>query len=136
MNGRGLIAVILFALTLMAAGCKTIQEIKGEDALKAALRSYEASVRWGEPNQAYNFLAPEVAETAEIPADLDNVQITGYRVVSRPTHLSEHVVTQTAVIEYLFRDRQVSHALTDRQLWEFEADQQRWFRTNPIPVFK
>ena len=135
MNRRGFFTLIVAATALLASGCKTIQEIKGEDALKATLRSYEANMRWGHPEQAYGFLKPDVPDAEEIPEGLDNIRVTGYQVIRPPAHLSEHVVTQTAVIEYIFRDRQVSRSITDHQIWEFNADEQRWYRTNPVPAF-
>lgn len=136
MNSRGFISAILLVLAAVVAGCQTLQEVKGRDKLKSTLTSYAATLRWGDPAQAFNFLRPEEAEQVQVPEGLDNVRVTGYELASPPTYLSDHVVTQTVVIEYVFEDRQVYRTLTDRQFWEYEVEDERWYRTNPVPPFE
>lgn len=136
MNSRGFIPAILLVLAAAVSGCQTLQEVKGKDALKNTLNSYAATLRWGDPAQAYNFLRPEEAEQVEVPEGLNNVRVTGYELASAPTYLSDHVVTQTVVIEYVFEDRQVYRTLTDRQFWEYDVEEERWYRTNAVPPFK
>lgn len=130
-----LTALVLSVLTLVA-GCQTFQHAKAKDALTGTLSSYEGTLRWGDPAQAYGFLRPEAAEELEIPENIGNVRVTGYRVVSPPVYLSDDVVTQTAVIEFVFVDRQVVGSITDRQRWELDPEQLRWYRTNPVPAFE
>ena len=136
MPQRGLIPILLIALVMTVSGCKTIQEVKEKDSLRSTLRSYEASLRWGDAAQAYNYLTQALAEKTELPGDLDNIRVTGYQVTVPPVYLSQHMVTQTAVIEFIFNDRQVSRSISDQQTWEFDIDQKHWYRTNPVPAFE
>ena len=129
-------ALIVIALIFALPACQTLREAKAKDALTTALSSYEGTLRWGDPAQAYAFLRPEEAQRVEIPDNIGNVRVTSYRVVSPPVYLSDDVVTQTAVVEFVFADRQVVGSITDRQVWQLEPEQQRWYRTNAVPVFE
>jgi hypothetical protein len=137
MKGRHLLVAAALAITL--GGCKTLGSLTQSDAeksLQATLRAYEATVRWGYPGQAYSFLKPEMQTDLEIPKELDNIQVTGYQVIKPPNRTGEKHASQTAVIKYLYKDRQVERTIIDNQSWEYDKEQDSWARINLIPGYQ
>ncbi len=128
---------LLIIALFMLSGCKTLLTQKeSETSLLETLKAYEATMRWGYPGQAYNFLRKDLAEKTEIPATLENIRVTGYKVIRSPIRSDETLASQVAVIGYVFDDRQVEISLTDRQLWEYDEEKKTWLRINPIPELK
>ena len=109
---------------------------ESERTLQEQLKAYEASLRWGYPGQAYNFLKPELAKKSEIPKNIDRIKVTQYKVIQRPHLIAEDIAAQVAVIGYVHEDRQVERSLTDHQRWEYDKEKKHWYRINPIPEFK
>jgi hypothetical protein len=138
MNGTVLRTVGLLLVVALLSGCKTLNMMqdKKEESLQETLKNYRTAIRWGYPGQAYNYLHKDLAAKAVIPSNLNNISITDYKVVQPPDLVSEKQASQTAVISYIFDDRQVEKSLTDRQLWEFNEDTTSWTRINPIPEYQ
>ncbi|MEJ1296208.1 MAG: hypothetical protein RPU63_01820 [Candidatus Sedimenticola sp. (ex Thyasira tokunagai)] len=131
--------VPLVAILLLLVGCKSLPALtQGDDerSLQDTLRNYEATVRWGYPGQAYNFLHEDLAKKTQPPESLNNIRVTGYKVIRAPGKAADGTVNQIAVIGYIFIDRQVEHSLTDKQHWEYDKENDSWSRINPIPEFK
>jgi len=123
-------------LLLLVSGCNTMSmdSLKpSEEKLRSALRSYEVTLRWGNIADAYKHLTPELLEKSEIPADLDNIKVTHYEVLSRP-QIEEDKAQQKVRIRYLHQDRQVIRSLIDNQYWTNLPDLD-WRRANPMPRF-
>jgi hypothetical protein len=139
---KGVPARIVLALlvSVLNTACGTIDNIKdkqvGND-LQAVLSRYESAVRWGNLQQAYGFLKPELAEQTPLPRGLENIEVSQYVVVNPPVLLTKTKATQTVGISYILVNRQIEHSLVDQQLWERkDEDSREWYRTNPIPDFK
>ncbi len=131
---------LLLLIILTLAGCTVVDTIKekqlGVD-LETSLDGYEATIRWGRVQDAYAFLKPEMAREAKIPASLDSIQVTQYRVIAPPTFRDKTTATQTVAISYILLDSQVERTLIDQQLWQREDEETRnWYRINPIPELK
>ncbi|MCB1830457.1 MAG: hypothetical protein H6964_07840 [Chromatiaceae bacterium] len=131
-----LFVLIAVLLPLTIGGCQSLASRQSNIELDKVLSSYQTTVRWGTPDQAYIFMKPENQSEAELPADLDNVRITGYEVVRQPVPVSEGVVSQTAKISYTLKDRQIERHLLDQQTWEYQPEQKIWYRISPIPEYK
>lgn len=138
MYGTFLKTVGLLLVVALLSGCKTLNMMqdKKEESLQETLKNYRTAIRWGYPGQAYNYLHKDLAAKAVIPANLNNISITDYKVIQPPDLVSEKQAGQTAVISYIFDDRQVEKSLTDRQLWEFNEETTSWTRINPIPEYR
>lgn len=105
--------------------------------LEKTLHEYEMTLRWGYLQHLGNFLAPEVQQAAPLTEEeIKNIRITGYELMRTPVFLDMNHVTQTAIIRYVFEDRQVEKQLTDQQLWSYDPETERWNRANPIPSLK
>jgi hypothetical protein len=138
MAGTVLRTIGLLLMVTLLTGCKTLNMMqdKKEESLQETLKNYRTAIRWGYPGQAYNYLHKDLAVKAVIPSNLNNISITDYKVIQPPDLVSEKQASQTAVISYIFDDRQVQKSLTDRQLWEFNEETTSWTRINPIPEYQ
>ena len=132
---KRLIVLALLAMTLFT-GCQTIRERSAANKLQSTLRSYEATVRWGNPLSAYDFLAPELREKTTPPDNLDNIRVTSYEPLTPAASIDETTATQRVKISYVLRDQQVQRTLTDDQVWQQQGKKKNWLRINPIPEFK
>jgi len=138
MIGTSLKSALLLGTLILLSGCKTLNlmQDKKEENLQETLKAYQSTVRWGYPGQAYNFLRKDLAEKTPVPDNLANISITNYKVIRQPAQVDENRATQTAVIGYIFDDRQIEKSLTDQQLWEYDPETQGWSRINPIPEYR
>ncbi|MGD2082945.1 MAG: hypothetical protein PVF91_08270 [Chromatiales bacterium] len=127
-----LLLTILVALSL--TGCLSSQ--RRDNDLRTTLRKYEATIRWGHIENAYLFRRLEPDERPDIPQGLDNIRVTGYEVVRPPGAPKDDRITQTVQISYLFRDQQVVRTVVDRQTWEYDPDDSRWYLTSAVPEFR
>jgi len=128
-------SLLIMAATALTA-CQSLMQKESEKSLQERLKSYEASVRWGYPGQAYNFLEPELAKKSVIPGNLAHIKVTQYKVIQRPDLIAKHVVALVVVLGYVHEDQQVERSLTDRQQWQYNEEKKQWYRTNAIPEFK
>jgi hypothetical protein len=138
MTGTVLRTVGLMAILMLLTGCKTLNlmQDKKEETLQDRLKAYQSTLRWGYPGQVYNFLRSDIAAQTPVPANLGNVKVTDYKVIRLPDLVSENQATQTAVIGFIFDDRQVEKTVHDQQLWEYDPEAETWFRINPIPEYR
>lgn len=126
----------LALLLLSVGGCQTLESRKSNIELEKILSSYQTTVRWGSPEQAYVFLQPEEYARESLPSGLDNIRVTGYEVIRPPAALDEGIVNQVAKISYVLKDRQIERTLVDEQVWEYQTEEKIWYRINPIPEYK
>ena len=126
---------LILGLALGLSAC--VSSGARQDELTVTIRSYENTIRWGRIPAAYDFLRPDIAETAEIPPDLDQIKVTGYDRLTGliPTDEERQRFRTSASIRYVHMDRQVERSITDPQVWEWDAEAERWWRANPIPAF-
>lgn len=138
MSGTVLKTVTLLTLLALLSGCKTLNLMQSnkEESLQDRLKAYQSTVRWGYPGQAYNFLRKDIAAKTPIPDNLNNVSVTDYKPIGLPSLVSENQASQSAVIGFIFDDRQVEKTLHDQQLWEYDPEAETWFRINPIPEYR
>jgi len=123
-------------LLLTACQVASITERSEANKLRDTLNAYEATVRWGALEQAYGFLTPSLKAQVQVPGNLGNVRVTGYQLLSGPSKLTPHKVTQTVVIDYVLQDQQVVRRISDRQLWIYDEAEGGWQRANPVPELR
>jgi hypothetical protein len=131
---------LLLMLPLLLLGCGAVDTLKDRQLgkeLDYTLKRYDATIRWGNPADAYGFLKPEIAAETLVPSGLENIRVTEYVVVRPPVFIDKTTAAQTAAISYIFEDRQIQHSLKDSQIWKRENEGSKfWYRVNPIPEFK
>jgi hypothetical protein len=133
--------VIRLALSIVLlvslAGCNNVKDYQSGVDLGSVLSKYETMIRWGQVEQTYGFLEPELAAKTSMQTGLDNVRITGYEVVMRALLLTETTATQTVKISFVLKDRQVERSIIDEQKWVSDDQEKRhWWRANPIPEYR
>ncbi|MEJ2694620.1 MAG: asparagine synthetase [Candidatus Thiodiazotropha sp.] len=124
----------LFLSLLLVAGCQSLGERKQADALQEVLRNYEAVIRWGNLDQASHFLRPEAASKALRKPDRE-LRVTHYEVVQGPSVVEKDKAIQTAVIQYVYVETQVVREIVDRQTWQFDPLEERWYLISSQPRF-
>ena len=109
-------------------GCQSMSERRRDESLISTLKLYGKVLRWQGPHEQGAMLAnPEQTPTNR------GITITSYQVVSTPVQTNENAAHQTAAIEYVYNDSQVIKRVIDRQIWEYDTEEERWLRTNPPP---
>jgi len=127
------LALLLSALLL--PGCQTLDKRDKDRALENTLHSYETAIRWSYIRQAYGFIRPEVAEQVQLPTGLENIRVTNYEILEPVSRVGEDAAIQVILVRFVEKDRQQERALTDRQLWEYDAEAKRWYLMSKIPLF-
>lgn len=125
-----LLPLLLWSLT----GCQTLSEKKQTTALEETLRKYEATMRWGALAQARSFALDDSANFS--PTRNKDLRIIHYEVVQGPAQVSEEQALQTVLIQYVLESSQNVRELMDQQIWEYDAEAEKWYLQSPFPVFK
>lgn len=122
-------------LLLLLAGltaCATESDI--QRSLDDTLRAYERALRWEGLDKAAGFQKHPQTIGERERRRLKHIQITGYNILSasyRPDR-----ATQLVEIRYYNDLNAVERTYTDRQVWEYDKKQQRWYLTSPLPRLK
>jgi hypothetical protein len=123
--------ILLLALAVSLTGCAPTMLKDKQLSLERAHNAYSTTARWGNLEELYAFLEPELALQTEIPASLDNIRVTQFETISGPVMFGDQA-TVTVRISYVHQDRQVVRSVTDQQQWRHDPAL-GWRRSNPIP---
>jgi hypothetical protein len=127
--------LLLLLPGIMLPGCSTVEKAGKSQKRHLQFLSYDHAVRWGDLEEAYAYLKPDEVPPV-IPEGLDNIRVTGYELLGPVFNLDENRVSRKVRIEYVLKDRQVVKSLIDNQVWEYDQQNEQWFRVNPLPEFK
>jgi hypothetical protein len=119
-------ALLLTAILLQA--CASVDDSKKSITFDKTLYYYESAMRWAD-FPAANSLRRYKGDPAPVtnPEKLRRIKVTGYDVVT---------VYITVKISYYDEDNLKLMSLTDNQVWQFDENQQVWYISTPLPVFK
>ena len=128
-------ALIVFSSVLLAA-CAMDKVRTKESILEETLRTYAATIRWGDMTQALSFIDPKVlAEHPPSPLELERfrqVRITGYS--EQPiVPVGEDEVRQVVQIELANVNTQTVRSVVDRQVWKYDEATKHWWLTSGLP---
>ncbi len=123
------------ALLLGACASNPIAS-KKDDLLTETLRSYAATIRWGDVTQAQAFMDPQVL-AAHPPSSLElsrfeQVRITGYTEQS-PVPTGTNEVRQVVEIGLVNVNTQSARSVLDRQTWRYDETAKRWYLMSGLP---
>jgi PBP1b-binding outer membrane lipoprotein LpoB len=127
-----LIALLLLATFLV--GCASIEERKKSVALETATRQYQYAIRWGDYEVANACRLQTGAQTLD-PESLKRFRVTSYDTLNTALNEDESKATITVQIKYYDDERMTVETLTDRQVWEYDSELERWFLDGPLPAF-
>ena len=125
------------ALVVALLGACANTEIRSRQTiLDETLRSYAATIRWGDIEQALAFVDPK-QRAAHPPSALDlarfrQVQISGYNAQA-PVPVSETEVRQSVQIELVNVNTQAARSVIDHQVWKYDEAGKHWWLTTGLP---
>ncbi len=126
---------LAFFLLLISA-CGSLTEFRKLEKLNETTRAYEQAIRWSEFDYAMNFLKPSERETN--PPDesfYKRIRVTDYKIKKNALSEDEIKAIQIAEISYYRIDNMIVKTFTDRQQWEWDAKDNRWYLTSGLPAF-
>lgn len=128
-----LIPLILLLLSACSAG-------RQESDLEETTKQYAVLVRWNEIEQATNFVHPNaLPKSNRLQFELDRfdqVRITGYDVTAVAPDQEGLAYRQTVEIRIYNKHTAVERTILDQQLWEYDADSERWWLMSGLPDLK
>jgi len=128
----GLICVIFSALVLSSCS-STPKEL---ETLDETLQSYERALRWGNYPLAVIFQKkPKQLPDWERHA-LKGIRVTSYRAINKDVNPEMTEAKILVDIRYYFDTAAIERVLTDRQVWTYNDDHEKWYLTTPFPKFK
>jgi len=129
-------AFMLVIATALIAACAMDKVKNKETVLEETLRTYAATVRWGDLTQAEVFVDPKYREAHPLTeldlARFKQVQVTSYN--DQPAApLSETEVQQVVEIGLVNVNTQSARSIVDRQVWRYDEKEKRWWLTTGLP---
>ena len=126
------IAIVLFALL---SGCSSLAEKERTTRLENLMNGYTRTMEWSEFARAlhYRKLTPD-----RPPQDLtpyQNIKISEYRPGPATAGPDQHTVTRIVRLRYINQLRMTEHSLTAQEVWQYSAQDERWYLTSDLPVF-
>jgi hypothetical protein len=132
-----LLAKWLLALLLIATlmGCASDGR---KNKLDMTLLKYANAIRWGEFEQAMNYMEPELREKLR-PAGIDAERLKQLKV-SRYEETpmvkeDDFTVSQVVRIEVYNVHTQANRSVTDRQVWKYHKKDDTWYLQTGLPNF-
>ncbi len=105
------------------------------DDLDRTLKNYDRAIRWGQFDAVYAFRQWKDEERPTAPQSLKNLRVTQYKVLSTDLSIDKQRYTQVVKIHYYLLDSPREREVTDRQKWEYDEEQKRWWLVSEIPAF-
>lgn len=128
---------IAFVLVFLISGCAGIQTGKKMTLFDDTARAYLRALRWGDYEVAYAFKKTEGADD-KMPdfENLRQIRVTDYNV--KQTILSEDQLSILRIVDFQYYriTNAMVKTLIDRQKWEYDEEENRWYLTSDLPDFK
>lgn len=133
---RTLIACIVLLGASLLGACATSQMRSKQKVLDDTLRSYAATIRWGDMAQAQSFIDPKLLkEHPPTPLELaryQQVQVSGYE--EQPAvPVGDSEVRQTVRIGLVNINTQRARSILDHQIWHYDEASKHWWLTSGLP---
>mgnify|MGYP001599237326 CR=1 FL=1 len=140
-GGLGTVSALAGTVVVGAAGAVGVRAAqermrRNPAILNETLRSYAATIRWGDIAQAQAFLDPKLR--AEHPpsalelARFKQVQVSGYE--EQPVSpVSENEVRQIVQIGLVNVNTQSARSIVDHQVWRYDDKARHWWLMSGLP---
>lgn len=124
----------LIFTSLQLSSCSFTPE--AYDSLEKTLEAYERAIRWRNYSGAQAFLLhPE--EISDFKRQrLINIRVTSYKTIQQiiaPDYSKAELIVD---IRYYYDNSAIERVLTDRQVWLYEEEMNRWRLDTPFPNFQ
>lgn len=134
-RGLNLLAVLMLALLVMAPASALGKRKKGNQ-LEAAQTAYAAAIRWGEFEQAWEFLDPAYREAhpmTELGFErYKQIEVSGY--TDRGSVAGEDgSVIRTIELRIINRHTMAERSQRYREQWRWDPEAKRWWMVLGLP---
>ncbi len=99
------------------------------------LSAYGAAIRWGQFEKARDFQNP-AHRTRLDEAWLKDIHVSSYNPLYRKEADGSNIFEQKVEIRYFNEQSGVEKVLTNRQLWRFYEDKDKWMLETDLPAFR
>jgi len=137
MHRRAVFVAALSTVLLAACASMSMEKIKTKETiLEETLKTYAATIRWGDMTQALAFVDPKYRQAHPL-SDLDlaryhQVQVTAYN--DQPAApISADEVAQSVEIGLVNVNTQAARSIVDHQVWHYDEKEKRWWLTTGLP---
>ena len=129
--------VVLCFCIMFFLGCATYKDQQQLDTFEKTTDSYELAIRWGYFEMAYKFIKTKNNEKQEPTfKKFDDIKVTSYEVQRINISENKQSVKQTVEIQYYKINQLIQKTLTDRQSWEYDVAEQKWYLHSGLPDFR
>ena len=127
----------MFIIVLVIIGCASIETGNKVSLYDETARAYDTAFRWGNYEQAYGF--KKMTNTDPKLPDFDayrQIRVTDYVVKNTIVSADKSKILRLVSIQY-YRMRDVTvKVITDRQVWEYDENEDRWYLMSDLPELK
>ena len=128
----------LCLVVLLIFGCAKYQTGQQMNLYDETSRAYDRAIRWGEFEEAYTYKKLFDQDT-KMPdfSDYSQIRVTAYKV--KKTIVDEKSFTRVlriVDIQYYRMSNVTVKTFVDRQKWEYDEEQKRWYLVSELPDFE
>ena len=129
---------IIIVLIVLITGCATLDEQKRMDSLDSVISSHENAIRWGYYELTENYIrrSDESDQYTGDYSSLKDYKVTSYEVLGGKVEKDGMQAMQTVEIKYYHVRHLIEKVLIDRQLWEYDVSEEKWYLKSGLPVFQ
>jgi len=124
-------------LVLLIVGCAGIETRKQMSLFDETTRAYGRAIRWGQYEEAFAFKRlTDKDDNSPDFAEYRQVRVTSYKI--KKTRIAEDFskVLQIVDIQYYRMSNVTVKNLIDRQKWEYDEEEDRWYLLSELPNFE
>jgi hypothetical protein len=124
-------------LVLLIVGCAGIETRKQMSLFDETTRAYGRAIRWGQYEEAFAFKRlTDKDDNSPDFAEYRQVRVTSYKI--KKTRIAEDFskVLQIVDIQYYRMSNVTVKNFIDRQKWEYNEEEERWYLTSELPDFE
>ena len=121
---------------LLVLGCASMQAGEKMSQFDETSRGYIRAIRWGDYEAAYAF--KKLTDQEDVLPDFEDyrsVKVTNYKVKQTIISKDRSKIIQIVDFQYYrMKDVTVKNHI-DRQKWEYDEAQEKWFLQSDLPPF-
>ncbi len=120
----------------MVVGCASMLDSVKMDKFADTAKAYGEALLWGHFEAANLYRQPALAENDKPNFEkLKNIKVAQYDIKDMSVSDDGLKIEQDAEIAYYHRNKMILKTLRDRQVWEFDSKDRRWYLKTQLPEF-
>ncbi len=123
-------------LMLLIIGCASMETAEKMSQFDETSRAYLRAIRWGEFEAAYAF--KKLTDRDNVIPDFEDyrsVKVTNYKVKQTIISEDQSKIIQIVDFQYYRMSDVTVKTIIDRQKWEYDEEQGKWFLQSDLPAF-